>query len=77
MITILIKLSILSFFKPCIFKEIEFLGKKTQIIAISKNHPREFVEEALKQGIKIFGENRVQEAEKKFQRTSLFLNFQP
>ena len=40
-----------------ILEEIELLGKKTRIIAISKNHPREFVEEALKQGVKIFGEN--------------------
>ena len=50
-----------------ILEEIEVLGKKTQIIAISKNHPREFVEDALKQGVRIFGENRVQEAKIKFE----------
>ena len=50
-----------------ILKEIEVLGKKTQIIAISKNHPREFVEDALKHKVRIFGENRVQEAKTKFE----------
>ncbi len=50
-----------------IIQEIEVLGKKTQIIAVSKNHPKEFVEDALKHGVRIFGENRVQEAKTKFQ----------
>jgi len=50
-----------------ITKEIEVLGKKTQIIAVSKNHPREFVEDALKNKVRIFGENRVQEAKTKFE----------
>jgi Predicted enzyme with a TIM-barrel fold len=50
-----------------ILEEIKLLGKKTQIIAVSKNHPREFVEDALKQGVRIFGENRVQEAKTKFE----------
>ena len=50
-----------------IIKEIEVLGKKTQIIAISKNHPREFVEDALKNKVRLFGENRVQEAKTKFE----------
>ena len=50
-----------------IIKEIEVLGKKTQIIAISKNHPREFVEDALKNNVRLFGENRVQEAKTKFE----------
>ena len=50
-----------------ILEEIELLGKKTQIIAISKNHPKEFVEDALKHGVRIFGENRVQEAKIKFE----------
>ena len=42
-------------------------SKSTKIIAISKNHPRESVLEAIKLGINIFGENRVQEAQQKFQ----------
>jgi len=50
-----------------ITEEIEFLGKNTQIIAVSKNHPKELVEEALKHGVRIFGENRVQEAKIKFE----------
>ena len=45
-----------------ISKEIKDLGKKTQIVAVSKNHPRSSVEQALKCGVRIFGENRVQEA---------------
>ena len=50
-----------------ILKEIEVFGKKTQIVAVSKNHPKEFVQEAIKYGVKIFGENRVQEAKIKFE----------
>ena len=50
-----------------ILKEIEVLGKKTQVIAISKNHPKELVEDALRHGVRIFGENRVQEAKTKFE----------
>ena len=50
-----------------IIEEIEFFGKKTQIIAVSKNHPKELVEDALKNGVRIFGENRVQEAKVKFE----------
>ena len=50
-----------------ILKEIEVLGKKTQIIAVSKNHPKEFVQDAIKNGVRIFGENRVQEAKIKFE----------
>ena len=41
-------------------------GNRTKIIAISKNHPLEMVEEAISHGIDIFGENRVQEAKLKF-----------
>ena len=41
-------------------------GKKTKIVAISKNHPIEEVEEAILKGVDIFGENRVQEASFKF-----------
>lgn len=40
--------------------------KITKIVAISKNHPKESVIEALKHGVRIFGENRVQEAKIKF-----------
>ncbi len=50
-----------------IIEEIELLGKKTQVIAVSKNHPKELVEDALEQGVRIFGENRVQEAKIKFE----------
>ena len=50
-----------------IIKETKVLGKKTQIIAISKNHPKELVVDAIKHGVRIFGENKVQEAKKKFE----------
>ncbi len=46
--------------------EIENLEKNSQIIVVSKNHPKEAVELALDYGVRIFGENRVQEAKKKF-----------
>ncbi|MBI04302.1 MAG: YggS family pyridoxal phosphate-dependent enzyme [Pelagibacteraceae bacterium] len=46
---------------------IEKNGKKTKIIAISKNHPKTAVSQALSHGIRVFGENRVQEAIDKFQ----------
>ncbi len=49
-----------------ISKKIQFLGKKTKIIAVSKNHPKSAVELAISHGVKIFGENRVQEAKAKF-----------
>ena len=48
---------------------IDFLKKtnnSAKIIAISKNHSQEQVLEAIKFGVYIFGENRVQEAEEKF-----------
>ncbi len=48
-------------------KNIGFLGKKTEIVAISKNHPIEDVEKAILCGLEIFGENRVQEAKLKFE----------
>jgi pyridoxal phosphate enzyme (YggS family) len=48
-------------------KNIEFLGKKTKIIAISKNHPFEDIEKAISCGLEVFGENRVQEAKSKFE----------
>ena len=50
-----------------ILKNIEKAGKKTKIIAISKNHPKQAVEEAISCGVNIFGENRVQEARLKFE----------
>ena len=48
-------------------ENISFLGKKTEIIAISKNHPLESIESAISCGLEIFGENRVQEAKSKFE----------
>ena len=50
-----------------IMKNIDFLEKKSQIIAISKNHPLEEVEKAISFGLEVFGENRVQEAKSKFE----------
>ena len=44
----------------------EKYNKSGKIIAISKNHPVESILEAIKQGVWIFGENRVQEAKAKF-----------
>tara|TARA_B100000575_G_C23021592_1_gene588245 strand:+ start:56 stop:691 length:636 start_codon:yes stop_codon:yes gene_type:complete len=53
------------------FNEIKAFLKKSnnyaKIIAISKNHPLESVLEAINSGVYIFGENRVQEAQDKFQ----------
>ena len=53
------------------YNEIQDFIKKssnfTKIIAISKNQTRESVLEAIKSGVSIFGENRVQEAQEKFQ----------
>ena len=48
-------------------KNIQLLGKKTDIIAISKNHTIEEVEKAILFGLEVFGENRVQEAKSKFE----------
>ncbi len=52
------------------FNEINEILKKYsnsgKIVAISKNHPQESVLEAINHGVHIFGENRVQEAQKKF-----------
>jgi pyridoxal phosphate enzyme (YggS family) len=54
------------------YKEIEEkinnFNRKSKIIAISKNHSQDKVDEAISFGIKIFGENRVQEAKKKFEK---------
>ena len=43
-------------------------NKSAKIVAISKNHPLESVLEAIKLGVRIFGENRVQEAQEKFKK---------
>ena len=52
------------------YKEIQGFIRKHQkiakIVAISKNQPKESVIEALKHGVRIFGENRVQEAKTKY-----------
>ena len=54
------------------YNEIRDFLKKTQnpakIVAISKNHPLESVLKAIDSGVYIFGENRVQEAQDKFER---------
>ena len=49
-------------------KIINNLGKKTKIIAISKNHKLTDVEQAISNDVEIFGENRVQEAKLKFEK---------
>ena len=41
------------------------------LIAVTKNHPPEFVKTALNLGIKDIGENRIQEAQEKFQHLNL------
>ena len=46
---------------------IEKSNKNTKIVVISKNHPLQKIEEAISQGICLFGENRVQEAKFKFE----------
>ena len=40
--------------------------KNVKIVAVSKNHSVESIKIAINSGIRVFGENRVQEAEKKF-----------
>ena len=54
------------------FKDIRDFLKKTsssaKIVAISKNHPIQSVIEAMNYGVHIFGENRVQEAQEKFEK---------
>tara|TARA_B100000965_G_scaffold357223_1_gene335775 strand:- start:531 stop:1169 length:639 start_codon:yes stop_codon:yes gene_type:complete len=49
-------------------ENIENINKKTQIIAISKNHELSQVEQAISKNVTIFGENKVQEAIKKFEK---------
>ena len=56
----------------------DFLKKtrnSTKIVAISKNHPRESVLEAIDAGVHIFGENRVQEALDKFKVINIDTSF--
>ena len=52
------------------YQEIQDFIRKHQkiakIVAISKNHPKESIIQALKHGVRIFGENKVQEAKTKF-----------
>ena len=52
------------------YQEIQNFIRKHQkiakIVAISKNQPKESIMEALKFGVRIFGENKVQEANAKF-----------
>ena len=54
------------------YNEINSFIKKssysTKIVAISKNHPLESVIQAIDSGVYIFGENRVQEAQQKFEK---------
>ena len=49
-------------------------NKKVKMVAVSKNHSVESIKTAINSGIRIFGENKVQEAEKKF--TNLKKTFQ-
>ena len=52
------------------YREIQQILKKNnencQIVAVSKNHPKESVVEAINNGVLHFGENRVLEAKEKF-----------
>ena len=41
-----------------------------QIVAVSKTHPAQAVREAYQAGMRVFGENRVQEAETKIERVA-------
>jgi pyridoxal phosphate enzyme (YggS family) len=45
-----------------------------QVIAVSKSHPPELLEKALKAGIKVFGENYAQEIRNKNEALSLYQN---
>ena len=48
-------------------KNIKKLGKKTNIIAVSKNQTYKDIETAIAHKVMLFGENRVQEAKSKFE----------
>ena len=58
-----------------ILKKIELLQKEKtkhpKIIAVTKNQPIEKIKQAIEAGIKIIGENKIQEAEKKFKNTPI------
>ncbi len=61
----------MTFFDDQKYKEIKDLiakkyRKSTIIVAVSKNHPIESVKKAIFSGVRVFGENRVQEAFDKF-----------
>jgi pyridoxal phosphate enzyme (YggS family) len=60
----------MSFNLPNYRKIEEFIKKnaqrKVKIVAITKYHPVESVQEAINSGVRIFGENRVQEAKNKY-----------
>ena len=44
----------------------KYAKKPIKIVAVSKNHPINSIKQAISFGVKIFGENRVQEATLKF-----------
>ena len=44
----------------------KYSAKNAKMVAVSKNHSVESIKIAINSGIRVFGENRVQEAEKKF-----------
>ena len=44
----------------------KYSNKNAKMVAISKNHSVESIKAAINSGIRIFGENKVQEAEKKY-----------
>ena len=52
----------------------KYSTKNVKMVAVSKNHSVQSIKTAINSGIRIFGENRVQEAEKKF--TNLKSKFQ-
>ena len=58
------------FNKPGYLEILDFIKEKSEnsvkIVTISKNQPLSSVEEAIFHGIRIFGENKVQEAQRKF-----------
>lgn len=46
-------------------KQAMLTGDKVQLVAVTKTHPAETVQEALLDGLNVFGENKVQEADGK------------
>ena len=49
-----------------VLQEVRAVSGSAVLVAVSKTHPYEAVMEAYAEGARIFGENRVQEAEAKF-----------